>query len=219
MTANGRLLAILLVLAFATACGTRPTAEIDAAKAAFEKASASAAQYAPESSKAAQDAHAALDAELAVQDAKWMKSYDRARELATASQAASEKAIADAIAGKERAEARAAAAAKAKAAAEERAKLATTAVRPGGTIGNPIKIKDVSPVYPAVAKSARVGGRVLVEAIVGPDGRVADARVLKSVPLLDQAALDAVKQWEYAPTRVKGVAVPVIINVAVNFRP
>jgi outer membrane biosynthesis protein TonB len=42
---------------------------------------------------------------------------------------------------------------------------------------------------------------------------------MKSVPLLDEAALDAVKQWEYAPTRVKGVAVPVILNVAINFKP
>ena len=64
--------------------------------------------------------------------------------------------------------------------------------------------------YPAVAKSARVGGTVQVELTIDPDGKVADARVVKSVPLLDQAALDAVKQWEYTPTRVKGVAVPVI---------
>jgi TonB family protein len=221
MLAMGRLSVILSVLAFATACGTRPTAEIDAAKAALDNASATARQYAPESLKAAQDTNAALDAELAAQDAKWIKSYDRARELAASARLASEKAIADATAGKARAEAAAAAAvaAKEKADTAARAKRATTAVRVGGAIRNPTKTKNVLPVYPAVAKAARVGGTVLVEATIGPDGKVADARVVKSVPLLDQAALDAVTQWEYAPTRVRGVPVPVIITVAINFQP
>jgi protein TonB len=77
----------------------------------------------------------------------------------------------------------------------------------------------VTPVYPAIAKSNRIGGTVQLELTIGPDGKVADARVLKSVPVLDQAALDAVRQWEYAPTRVKGVAVPVIVNVAIDFQP
>jgi TonB family protein len=169
--------------------------------------------------KAAQDAQAALDAELAA-DAKWMKSYDRTRELAVAARTASEKATADAIAGKERADAAAAAAAaKAKADAETRARLAKTAVRVGGAVRSPTKTRDVTPVYPAIAKSNRIGGTVQLELTIGPDGKVADARVLKSVPVLDQAALDAVRQWEYAPTRVKGVAVPVIVNVAINFQP
>ncbi len=219
MLAIGRLSAILLVLAFATACGTRPTAEIDAAKAALDNASVTAGQYAAESLKAAQETTAALDAELAAQDAKWIKSYDRARALAASARLASEKAIADATAGKARAEATAAAAAKAKANSEMRAKLATTAVRVGGAIRNPTKTKNVPPVYPEVAKSARIGGTVHVEATIGPDGKVADAKVVKSVPLLDQAALDAVTQWEYAPTRIKDVAVPVIITVAINFQP
>jgi TonB family protein len=215
-----RLSVILLVLTIAAACGTRPAAEIDAAKAAFDNASAAAAQYAPESLKAAQDANSALDAELAAQDARWLKSYDRARELAASARVASEKAIADATAGKARAEAAAAAAAaKAKADTAARAKPATRAVRVGGAIRNPTKTKNVLPVYPAVAKSARIGGTVLVEATIGPDGKVADARIVRSVPLLDQAALDAVRRWEYEPTRVRGVAVPVIITVAINFQP
>jgi TonB family protein len=214
-----RLSAILLVLPLATACSTRPTAEIDAAKAALNNASASATQYAPESLKAAQDANAALDAELAAQDTKWIKSYDRASQLAVSARLASEKAITDATAGKARAEAAAAAAAaREKADTATRARPATRAVRVGGAIRNPTKTKNVLPVYPAVAKAARIGGTVLVEATIGPDGKVADARVVRSVPLLDQAALDAVRQWEYAPTRVRGVAVPVIITVAINFQ-
>ena len=220
MLAMSRLSVILLVVAFATACGNRPTDEIGAAKTAFDNASATAGPYAPESLKAAQETNAALDAELAAQDAKWIKSYDRARELAASARVASEKAIADATAEKARAEeAAAAAAAKVKANAEMRTKLAATAVRVGGAIRNPTKTKNVLPVYPAVAKSARVGGTVHVEATIGPDGKVADARVVKSAPLLDQAALDAVTQWEYAPTRVRGVAVPVIVTVAIDFKP
>jgi TonB family protein len=214
-----QLTVMVLVLAFATACDTRPTTEIEAARDARAAATARAGQYAPESMKAAQDAQAALDAELAVQDAKWIKSYDRTRELATAAKLASEKARDEAVAARERADTAAAAtAAKTKADTERRAKLAKTAVRPGGAVRNPTKIKDVTPVYPAIAKSARVSGTVQLELTIGPDGKVADWRVVKGVPLLDEAALDAVKQWEYTPTRVKGVAVPVIINVAVNFK-
>ena len=221
MRAIRQLSAIVLVLTVTAACGSAPTADVEAARAARDKArAANAAQYAPESLAAAESAHTALDAELAAQDAKWMKSYDRARELATTARTASDKAATDAVAGKERADAAARAAEmRAKAEAETRAKLATTAVRVGGPVRTPTKIKNVTPEYPAVAKSARVGGTVQVELTVAPDGKVADARVVKSVPLLDQAALDAVKQWESTPTRVKNVAVPVVLNVAINFQP
>ena len=77
--------------------------------------------------------------------------------------------------------------------------------------------KNVKPVYPPIAQSARVQGVVIIEATIGPDGRVKDAKVLRSIPLLDQAALDAVKQWEFTPTLLNGVPVPVIMTVTVNF--
>ena len=60
-------------------------------------------------------------------------------------------------------------------------------------------------------------GVVIVEATIGPDGKVSDARVLRSIPLLDQAALDAVRQWVFTPTLLNGVPVPVIMTVTVNF--
>jgi periplasmic protein TonB len=75
----------------------------------------------------------------------------------------------------------------------------------------------VNPVYPSIAQSARVQGVVIVEATIGPDGKVSDARVLRSIPLLDQAALDAVRQWVFTPTLLNGVPVPVIMTVTVNF--
>jgi len=71
-------------------------------------------------------------------------------------------------------------------------------------------------VYPAIAQNAGVTGAVIIEATIGADGRVIDAKVLRSIPLLDQAALDAVRQWEYKPTLLNGVAVPVIMTVTIT---
>jgi protein TonB len=90
-------------------------------------------------------------------------------------------------------------------------------VRVGGNIKAPTKTKNVNPTYPPIAQSARVSGVVIIEATIGPDGRVKDAKVLRSIPLLDQAALDAVKQWVFTPTLLNGVPVPVIMTVTVNF--
>jgi protein TonB len=81
----------------------------------------------------------------------------------------------------------------------------------------PTKTKDVAPVYPPIAQSARVQGVVILETLIGADGRVEDARVLRSIPLLDQAALDAVKQWEFTPTLLNGTPVPVIMTMTVQF--
>ncbi|MFO7693599.1 MAG: energy transducer TonB [Vicinamibacterales bacterium] len=217
MRVIARFLAIALGLALTvTGCAAPPAAEVDAAKAAVDTAVTNGAdQYAAESLKAAQDARAALDAELAGQDANWFKSYDKAKELAAAAKAAGDKAAADALAAKQQADA---AAAKEIAAAEAREKAKAAAVRVGGKIKAPIKMNDVAPVYPAIAQNAGVTGVVVVEATIGPDGKVIDAKVLRSVPLLDQAALDAVRQWEYAPTLLNGVPVPVVMTVTINFK-
>lgn len=209
-----------LALGFAlslTACAAPPSADVDAAKAAVDKAvSERADQYAGESLKAAQNAQAALESELKAQEGKFIKSYDRARELAAEAKAAGDKAVTEAVAAREKAEA---VAAKAKAAAAARVKMKAAAVKVGGAIKPPTKIKDVPPIYPAIAKSARVSGTVVIEATIGPDGKVIDTRVVKSVPLLDQAALDAVQQWEYSPSLQKGAAVPVVMTITVNFAP
>ena len=58
---------------------------------------------------------------------------------------------------------------------------------------------------------------MILEATIGPDGRVQDVKVLRSIPLLDQAALDAVRQWVFTPTLLNGVPVPVIMTVTVQF--
>jgi len=90
-------------------------------------------------------------------------------------------------------------------------------VRVGGNIKPPTKTRDVKPTYPAIAQSARVQGVVIIEATIGPNGGVQEAKVLRSIPLLDAAALEAVKQWTFTPTLLNGVPVPVIMTVTVNF--
>jgi protein TonB len=94
----------------------------------------------------------------------------------------------------------------------------TQAVRVGGQIKEPKKLKDVKPVYPDIAKQARVQGVVILECTISPQGKVTNVTVLRGIPLLDAAAIDAVKQWVYTPTLLNGVPVPVIMTVTVNFR-
>ena len=199
-----------------TGCASPPNADVDEAKAAVDKATTDRAdRYAAESLKTAQDARAALDVELKAQESKWVKSYDKTRELAAAAKAAGDKAAADAVAGKEKADA-VAAREKVNAAARAKAKMVAP-LRVGGQVRPPTKIKDVKPVYPAIAQSARVSGVVMIEATIGEDGKVVDAKVVRSIPVLDQAALDAVRQWEYTPTLLNGVPVPVVVTVTINF--
>ncbi|HYN09966.1 MAG TPA: TonB family protein [Vicinamibacterales bacterium] len=87
----------------------------------------------------------------------------------------------------------------------------------GGQIREPRRIAYVPPTYPVVAQTARVEGIVILEAIIDETGAVRDVRVLRSIPLLDRAAIDAVSRWRYLPTQLNGVAVPVIMTVTVSF--
>jgi TonB family protein len=90
-------------------------------------------------------------------------------------------------------------------------------LRIGGVIKAPTKIKDVRPVYPEIAQQERVSGIVILELRIDAEGNVTDAKVIRSVPLLDDAARDAVLQWKFTPTHLNGAAVPVIMTVTVNF--
>ena len=87
----------------------------------------------------------------------------------------------------------------------------------GGRIALPQRLMTTAPVYPAFAKTSRVQGVVEVAIVIDMNGNVARAQVVKSIPQLDKAALDAVKQWKYAPTVVNGAAVPVTMVVQVTF--
>jgi protein TonB len=101
---------------------------------------------------------------------------------------------------------------------EELAPPPPQVVRVGGTIREPRKVKDVAPVYPAIALRAGLQGVVILEATISPQGRVQDVKVLRSVPTLDEPAIEAVRQWVYTPTLVNGMPVGVILTVTVNFQ-
>ncbi len=91
-------------------------------------------------------------------------------------------------------------------------------VRVGGALNAPKQIRHVAPVYPQEARRAQVQGTVTLEVEIDARGQVSRARVLRSIPLLDAAAVAAVLQWRYAPTLLNGGPVPVIMTVTVNFR-
>ena len=78
-------------------------------------------------------------------------------------------------------------------------------------------IHDVAPQYPAEAGRARIEGIVVLMAVIGPDGSVKDVRVESGLPILAQAAIDAVKQWRYKPYVVGGEPVEVDSRITINF--
>lgn len=81
----------------------------------------------------------------------------------------------------------------------------------------PQKTVHITPVYPSLARASRVQGVVILEAVIDVNGNVQSAQVLRSIPLLDQAALDAVRQWRFTPARLNGAVIPVVMTVTVNF--
>jgi periplasmic protein TonB len=91
-------------------------------------------------------------------------------------------------------------------------------VRIGGNIRAPQKIADVAPSYPPIARASHVEGVVILEAVIGEDGSVRDVRILRSIPLLDAAASEAVRQWRFSPTLLNGEPVSVMMTVTVAFR-
>jgi TonB family protein len=88
----------------------------------------------------------------------------------------------------------------------------------GGKVEPPRKIKNVNPVYPETAKQAGIEGKVVLQCTVRTDGTVAEVKVVNSIPELDDAAVAAVRGWVYEPARLKGVAMPVVMTVTVNFQ-
>jgi protein TonB len=93
------------------------------------------------------------------------------------------------------------------------------ATRVGGKIEPPTRVAYVPPAYPEIARQARIGGVVVLDCTIDQDGRVVDVRVISGHPLLNEAALSAVRQWRYRPTRLNGVPIPVLMTVTVRFTP
>jgi TonB family protein len=92
-------------------------------------------------------------------------------------------------------------------------------VRPGGDVTRPVKISGPNPQYTEIARKARIQGVVIVEAIIDKQGDVVDVQVLKPLPMgLDQAAVEAIRQWKFEPATLEGKPVDVYYNLTVNFR-
>ena len=87
----------------------------------------------------------------------------------------------------------------------------------GGRVQNAKLIRNPQPIYPQIAKSARISGTVELSAIIGEDGHIQELKVVSGHPLLRQAALDAVKQWVYQPTLLNEQAVKVSTTIDVIF--
>jgi TonB family protein len=96
--------------------------------------------------------------------------------------------------------------------------FAAGAVKAEGDIKPPKLVKEVLPVYPREAQQTRVQGVVILGVRTDEQGRVVDAKVLRSIPLLDQAAIDAVRQWVYEPYVKDGKAHPIVFTVTVRFQ-
>jgi protein TonB len=90
-------------------------------------------------------------------------------------------------------------------------------VRVGGMVKEPRPLKLVPPVYPSLASKARISGVVVLEATLTAQGTVEEIRVISGHPLLVEAAIACVKQWQYEPTMLNGVPVPVILTAKVHF--
>ncbi len=89
---------------------------------------------------------------------------------------------------------------------------------PPGEDPSPVRVLNVEPVYPEAARAAGARGVVVIRFTIGIDGAVTHVQVERSVPLLDQAALDAVTQWRFKPALSGGVAAPITRVTAFTFR-
>ncbi len=83
----------------------------------------------------------------------------------------------------------------------------------------PEAIQKIPPVYPQLARDAGVFGNVTVQALVGRDGLVKDTKVTKSIPLLDDAAIECVRQWRFRPALSEGKPISVWVSIPVRFNP
>ena len=93
------------------------------------------------------------------------------------------------------------------------------ALKVGGVVKTPKKLVNVPPRYPDDAVQAKVQGEVVLDVVVDATGVPTDVavQVSQSVPMLDAAAIEAVRQWRYEPTLMNGVAVPVVMTVTLGF--
>jgi protein TonB len=90
-------------------------------------------------------------------------------------------------------------------------------VRVSSGVSSGLLVRKVQPVYPPLARQARIQGKVLLQAVISKDGSIENLRLINGHPMLTQAAMDAVKQWKYKPYLLNGEPVEVETQVEVNF--
>jgi TonB family protein len=88
----------------------------------------------------------------------------------------------------------------------------------GGDVKQAKLISSVPPVYPTLAKTQHVSGAVTIDALIDANGRVTTMKVISGPTLLQQAAMDALKQWKYQPAKLDGKTVPMHLSVTIQFR-
>jgi protein TonB len=93
----------------------------------------------------------------------------------------------------------------------------TRRLKVGGSVRAPKKVMDVKPEYPDDARAAKIEGVVILGIVIGEDGSVIGTNVLRSIPALDQAAVDAVRQWVFEPTVLNGEPVEIEMAITINF--
>jgi len=96
-------------------------------------------------------------------------------------------------------------------------RVAPPIFRAGQGVREPKRIAGVTPEYPAIARTSHIQGVVILEAVINERGTIERVKVLKSQPLLDAAAIAAVKDWRYTPTLLNGVPVSVLMTITINF--
>lgn len=95
----------------------------------------------------------------------------------------------------------------------------TGPIQVGGDVRPPEKISAPQPQYSEIARKARIQGVVIVQAIIDKQGNVTNVKVLKGLPMgLEEAAVDAIKQWKFKPAMLNGRPVTVYYNLTVNFK-
>jgi len=91
-------------------------------------------------------------------------------------------------------------------------------IRVGGQVKRPRLIFGPEPEYPPLAKHAKINGAVVIEAVIDTQGNVVDMHLVSGNPLLEKAAMDALRQWKYEPTLVGGQPYPVRMLVTITFQ-
>ena len=89
---------------------------------------------------------------------------------------------------------------------------------PGGMVRMGKLLHRVDPEYPVLAKATHVSGTVVLECVVGTDGRMLEVQYKSGNPLLMRAAVDAVRQWVYEPSQLNGKLIEILANITITFK-